>query len=165
MTAVVSLVLIAGGSCFIRYAREENEFLAPFTITIINILSPTMVSKLTSFESHPTETSYSTSRYLKLTIFRWLFTAVLTTIITPFTDTIQDEASLINSISILFMLDLIRFPLLQLPDIIGNLRRHVFGPRAGSQRQMNLYFQGTDYDIGERYTEVTRILFLTFFYG
>ena len=86
MTIVISFVLIAGASLFVRYARVKNALLAPVAITILNILSPTIVSTLTSFESHPSETSNSTSRYLKLTIFRWVFTAVLTTIVTPSPD-------------------------------------------------------------------------------
>lgn len=36
---------------------------------------------------------------------------------------------------------------------------------AHTQEQMNLYFQGTAYKIGERYTSMTTIVFVCFFYA
>jgi len=165
VTVVISFALLAAASLFVIYVRGKSILLAPVAITLLNILSPAIVSVLTSFESHPSETSNTTSRYLKLTMFRWMFTAVLTIFVTPFTETLQDGESLIFAISIQFFLDLVRLPLLQLLNIVGNLKRHVLGPRAKNQRHMNAYFQGDNFDIGERYTEVTRILFLACFYG
>jgi len=49
--------------------------------------------------------------------------------------------------------------------MFGNLYRHILGPRAEDQRRMNLYFTGGSYHIGERYTDITKILFLTLFYS
>jgi len=130
----------------------------------LSLAIPHVMSMVTSFESHSSESSYAASNYLKVTIFRWVNTAIITHIITPFTDTLQDGLFLIDSIYVLFMVNLLSKPLLQLSDVLGNLNRHYFGPRELDQRRMNLKFQGSTYDIGERYTELTRVLFLTFFY-
>ena len=86
---------------------------------------------------------------MKMTFFRWVNTAIITTYITPFTDTLQDGSYLIDSIYVLFMVELLSRPLLQLSDIRGNLNRHYFGPRELDQRRMNLKFQGSTYDIGK----------------
>ena len=100
-----------------------------------------------------------------VTAFRWINTAVVTQVITPFTDTLQNGDFLIKFVYTQLMFDLFQGPLLRLTDIYGNLCKHVLAPRAPDQRRMNLYFSGGGYDIGERYTNVTRVLFLTFWYS
>ena len=56
-------------------------------------------------------------------------------------------------------------PIIQLSDTSGQLKRHFFAPRAPDQRRMNAAFMPPFIDIGERYTEITKVLFLTFFYS
>mmetsp|Transcript_8946 Transcript_8946/g.9816 ORF Transcript_8946/g.9816 Transcript_8946/m.9816 type:complete len:380 (-) Transcript_8946:176-1315(-) len=86
-------------------------------------------------------------------------------VITPFTDTLQDGSYLIDYVYVMFLFDLILTPVLYILDIFGNLSRHYFGPRATCQRRMNLCFKAGQYDIGQMYTNVTRILFFTLFYS
>lgn len=38
-------------------------------------------------------------------------------------------------------------------------------PIAVDHQRMNLYFQGTAYDLSERYTNMTNVLFTTFYYS
>jgi len=124
-----------------------------------------VVRYLTSFESHIDETSYTTSSYIKVTLLRWVNTAIVTAVISPFAYTIADGDYLIKSVRILFTAELAQRPILQLSDIAGNLKRHYFAPRAKDQRRMNLLFSTAPYSIGERYTDVTKLLFLTCFYA
>jgi len=105
------------------------------------------------------------SAYVKVTILRWVNTAIVTAIISPFAYTIADGEHLIEGLRILFTAELVQRPLLQLTDIMGNLKRHYFAPRAKDQRRMNLLFSSAPYSIGERYTDVTKLLFLTCFYA
>jgi hypothetical protein len=46
-----------------------------------------------------------------------------------------------------------------------NLKKHILAPRTKTQEEMNLSFQGTFYNFGERYTDFTKILFVVFFYS
>ena len=124
-----------------------------------------VVRSLTSFESHSSETSYASSVYIKVTLLRWVNTAIVTAIISPFVYTIEDGSHLIDSLRVLFTAELVQRPILQLLDWMGNLKRHVFAPRAKDQRRMNLLFMSGYYSIGERYTDVTKLLFLTCFYA
>jgi hypothetical protein len=56
-------------------------------------------------------------------------------------------------------------PGLRLLDIVGNIKKHILAPRANTQAEMNLSFQGTFYNLGERYTDLTKVLFVCFFYS
>ena len=149
----------------IAMARDSSITLSAIVIIILNNLSPEAVRFLTSFESHVNETSYASSVYVKVTLFRWVNTAIITAIITPFMYTAQDGQHLIEGIRILFTAELVQRPLVQLTDWQGNLQRHLFAPRSKDQRRMNLLFSSKEYSIGERYTDVTKLLFLTCFYA
>lgn len=46
----------------------------------------------------------------------------------------------------------------------GHLNRHILAPRAKTQDAMNILFQGAPYELAERYTDMTKILFLNLFY-
>jgi len=119
------------------------------------------VKQLTSYESHPNETLVTISLYMKMTIFRWTSTAIASMLFIPSTDMVQNELPALFS---LYIVEIVKDPILQYLDIFGNINRHYFGPRAVDQRRMNLCFQGSNYDLSERYTNLTKILFLTFFY-
>jgi hypothetical protein len=56
-------------------------------------------------------------------------------------------------------------PLLRLSDWFTNVKKHILAPRTKTQEEMNLSFQGTFYNFGERYTDFTKILFVVFFYS
>lgn len=165
-TTLVSLAMIIGGAFVITSARyKSGAESAALVITLINQLTPRVVQLLTKYESHSDQTYFSASQYFKVTAFRWANTAIVTTVITPFTDTIQSGEYLIEWVYAMFLFDLWLTPVLQLSDIWGNICRHYFGPRANTQTKMNLNFKASTYDIGERYTNVTRILFFTLFYS
>ena len=87
----------------------------------------------------------------KITIFRWINTAVITTLTTSFTLTIADDA-LISAILGVFTSEMITVPALQILDIMGNINRHILGPRCQNQFAMNAKFRGTPYNLAERYT-------------
>ncbi len=48
---------------------------------------------------------------------------------------------------------------------MGHFNRHFLAPRASTQDNMNILFQGTHYDIAERYTDMTKILFMCVVYS
>ena len=52
----------------------------------------------------------------------------------------------------------------QLLDPVGHLQRHYFAPRASTQDMMNLKMQGQVFELAERYTNMTKILFLSLWY-
>lgn len=196
MTFIISCALIVGTGCLIALARTHSALLSTVTIILCNTITPFIVRNLTKLESHETETTFASSSYIKVTLIRWVNTVIVTLIITPFTDILQ-SGKFINSLRLLFTAELLQRPLLQLVDWMGNIKRHIFGPRALNQEKskysliqyfvqcdvkeynlilcyltrcvnnnslVNLWFMASPYDVGERYTEVTKLLFLTFYY-
>ena len=107
------------------------------TIVIVNTITPFLVRFLTNLEPHESETSLAASAYIKVTLIRWVNTALVTYIITPLTDYLEAD-KLTKTIRVLFTAELVQRPILQLIDWMGQLKRHVLGPRAPDQRRSKL---------------------------
>jgi len=116
-------------------------------------------------ETHQSESQLQASLYYKIVLFRWVSTALIFFTIIPFTDTISfGKNGLITRVYLQYFSDITLSNVLQLLDIGGNLKRHFLAPRAKTQDAMNILFQGTEYELAERYTDMTKILFLSVFY-
>jgi hypothetical protein len=74
-------------------------------------------------------------------------------IITAHTATLGNlSTDLLPTIYAFLISDVWLTPLLRLSDWMSNLKKHVLAPRADTQAEMNAWFQGTYYNLGERYT-------------
>jgi hypothetical protein len=91
-----------------------------------------------------------------MAVFRWVNTAVVITLITPFRKTLARDG-LIDQIYALFYADIVITNALQLLDIGGHVNRHILAPRAKTQDAMNLNMQGQQYELAERYTNMTKV--------
>lgn len=154
ITFVVTILLIVGAGYVVAVTRSRlgAQLSGPVT-TIFNTLIPQIVKLMMLIEQHPNEGARQQSLYLKIAIFRWVNTAILTQLITPFVVTIaSSRRDVIPSINSILISELWLTPTLRLLDIMSNLRKHILGPRAKTQEAMNLSFQGTFYNLGERYT-------------
>ena len=89
--------------------------------------------------------------------------AVIVFIITPFTATLTAE--LIDQVYTILFADMVTSPLVRLLDVGGVFGKYILAPRAKTQEGMNSYFMGTPYTIAERYTDITKTVFLAFFYA
>ncbi|KAL3909538.1 MAG: hypothetical protein SGARI_002553, partial [Bacillariaceae sp.] len=118
------------------------------------------------FEPHQTEGGYQRSLYLNITLFRWVLTAIVPQVITPHTSTLSAGSSdLLPTIRGILVSECWLTPLLRLSDYMTNLNKHIIGPRVQNEEEMLLWYQGTFYNLGERYTDLTKILFVVFFYS
>ena len=52
----------------------------------------------------------------------------------------------------IFFSEIVTITLMQLVDIGGNLKRHVFAPRAQTQEDLNQCMSGSVVELAERYT-------------
>lgn len=100
-------------------------------------------------ESHPSEEDKQVSLYLKISASRWANTAIILTIITPFTKTIAFEDGLIPQVYNQFYAEIVFVTIYQLADPLENFRRHVLAPRAASQDGMNLLMKGYKLELGK----------------
>jgi hypothetical protein len=106
---------------------------------------------LTDMESHAYEVDKQTAMYFKIALFRWVNTAVVITLITPFTSSLSPSSDgLITKIYTLFFAEITTTNAIQLLDPIGHINRHFLAPRALTQDAMNLHFQGAAFELAER---------------
>jgi len=165
VTTLISLACMVAVAVIVTLCRQQSAAYAALAISIANAMFPIVAMSLTNCEAHASETGKQSSLYVKIAVFRWVVTAIVITIITPFTSTITNGPEhLLQSIYVIFFADLITTNILQLVDPASNFKRHILAPRAASQERMNLLMSGTDYTIAERYTNMTKTLFLTFYY-
>ena len=159
-------LIVLSGSAVALARFSIGAWVAAPLITIFNTLIPLLVRLLMIFEPHATEGSFQAALYFKITFFRWMNTAFLVKVITPWTNTLSDGTQdVLPQINAVLWSELWISPLLRLADIRSNFRKHILAPRARTQELMNLHFQGTAYSLAERYTDLSKVLFLCFFYS
>ncbi|CAB9497646.1 protease [Seminavis robusta] len=164
---IVTIGLIAvAGYCADITRQELGPRMSAALVAIFNGGIPFVLQQLMMFERHQTEGGYQSSLYFKITLFRWFNTAMVLQFITPFTSSISTGRNdLLPSISAILWAELFITPFIRYADFPGNLQKHILAPRAVTQEQMNLCFLGTRYNLGERYTDLTKVLFVCFFYS
>ena len=162
---IVTLGVIICAAFAVREVRNYNDAYAAIFISVMNILFPLLAKFLTRKEIHRNEGSRHASLYVKITLFRWVNTAIVTTLLTPFTSTLEaGKGSLLEGVYAIFISEIVTVNALQLLDISGNINRHILAPRQNNQRDMSLCMRGTEIELAERYTNLTKIVFLTLWY-
>ncbi|CAJ1969146.1 unnamed protein product [Cylindrotheca closterium] len=160
---MLSLISIVAVFFFIRYVDSHfsSVKVVSYTISIINSLFPYVAEALTGIEQYPAAGAVETSLFFKIAMFTSINTAIVLTMITPFTATLDDnQDGIIYKVSYLFWSEIVTTTLLQLADVSGHIKRHVLAPRAKTQDAMNLMFQGTVWRLAERYTNLIKFVLL-----
>jgi hypothetical protein len=119
----VGVVTISG--LIVSEIRESRSALVvgPL-ISVFNTLIPLIVKILMIFEPHDTEGSFQTSLYLKITLFRWVNTALLAKVITPWTSALAaSNSDVLPQINAILVSELWLVPLLRLLDLWGNFNK------------------------------------------
>ena len=167
LSFAVSCAAITFGAYLVYLAGQTSPIWASLTVTGINQVTPRICKVISNlFESHSSDGSYQASLYIKMTIFKWVNTAVVTAIIAPFVFTVEPgDTRLISKVYAISFAELLVNPLILVLDLWGHIQRHILGPREVDQERMNLRFRGGLFLVSLRYTEMTKIIFLTFFYS
>lgn len=158
-----------GGTALIAFLItvffKVNYLFGAGFIALSNMLYAEFAKKITfMFESHFAEGDVQASIYVKVGLFRFVNTAIILTITTPFTSQLEVDG-LIPRVYAVFVAELILVPLARLIDFPGHFRRHVLAPRALTQDGMNLNFVGHPVELAERVTDLTKMVFLSFWYS
>jgi len=165
VTTLITIGYILIGAYAVHFAEDSSPgFGAAFTISVMNLMFPNLAKYITDFEGHRNESKLQSSLYVKIAAFRWVNTAIVTTVITPFTNTLL-PGGLISQIAAVFFAEIVTTNVIQLTDVTGHIQRHVLAPRAKTQDAMNRCFQGLQVELAERYTNMTKIMFLAFWYS
>jgi hypothetical protein len=108
-STVMSAFSIAGKDTIVEFCALLFRNLTCLSHTIkpaFNFAFPEFAKQLTNFEVHSTESSLQTSLYFKIAVFRWVNTAILMTVITPFTNTVAAKDGLIPQICTVFFAEI-----------------------------------------------------------
>jgi len=136
------------------------------TIALANIIFPEFCKMITKLEPHKSESDYETSLLVKIAFFRFVNTAIVIHVIVPFPyylSTNNNEA-LLPLVYVIQFADIFISSAVQLIDPVGHFKRHFLGPREINQEFMNKRFQGTVWHLAERYTNMTKVIFHSFYY-
>lgn len=167
-TTALCLLLIAIAFIIIMLLYPVTPFLAPLVTTCFTSIFPMFAKWLMNMERHRSESSKEKWLFIKIAGFNILITAVLISVVNPFTASLdQKEESipgLISGVHALFIAQLGFTPAFQLADPFGNLNRHFFAPRAKTQTDMNRKFAGAVVYLAERYANLIKYLFLIVWY-
>ena len=166
ITLVITLGLVALSAFAVASTRASiGPFWAGNLTTGFNIIIPFIVRLLLLIESHSREDDRQRSLYIKVTIFRWVNTAIATKFVVPFTSTLgSDKDDLLVGISGILVAEIWIAPLLSILDFMGNLNKHYFAPRATVKEHLFLCFKGTYYNLADKYTVSSNIVFFTLSY-
>lgn len=112
-------------------------------ISLSNIVIPEICKVMNNQEMHDTDGSSQMGLYFKITVVRWVNTALLIYILIDHTNTIRGDSSgtLVRVTSILWA-EMIITPLIRAADLYGTFSKHFLAPRCTNQTDMNLNFQG-----------------------
>ncbi len=168
ITNIACLLLVAIAYTIIVFLYPIMPFLAPLVVTLFTSVFPIIAKALMALELHRSESSRQKWLFIKIASFNIMITAVLISIVNPFTASLdQRQGSITGLIPVVhttFISQLGLTPILQLFDVGGNLSRHIFAPRAKTQVEMNRNFAGTQVFLAERYANLMKYLFLIAWY-
>ena len=141
-------------------------------IVIKNTTVPKVCEFIDYFESHPTEGRRQQSLYIKLALFRCFNSGLVLQLVTNFIDTISlkknsgnHEYTLVYVVFPVIFSELFTIPIIKMCDFKSNFQKHFLAPRARNQVEMDACMVGGKFDISERYTDATKVLFVAMFYS
>jgi len=168
----ISILIIAGGAYVVSYINDhaDGQYTTSICISFFNTMIPMFCVTANSYESHSAEGSYQSSLFMKIGLARWVNTVLVYFFITPFTGVINhgniaEDISLIQLVASLFISEMIINPLSYILDPFDFYYKHIAAPRALNQEKMDSYFKGYEFSLAERYTSLTKLVFLCFFYA
>lgn len=153
--------VIVGYFCFVE-ANHANPAAGALVITVLNSVYPTAFKMIGNMEIHASVTSKKSSLLLKLVCARLFNTAIVTWLATPYEHTLDPR--FIESIQMVLVFDMFLTPILRVFDIAERAKQFILAPRARTQAAMDRYFNGTNFWISERYTDLLKTAFVSLLY-
>jgi hypothetical protein len=159
-----SFGVIAALFIAIAFVLARNPSMVSVLISVINICLPAIFIKVTEFEAHIDEDDRQNSLLFKLYGAK-LLTSVIFLYISTGWDDFLDSESVIAIINVQLGA-CFSAPLFKLFDPMGVFYRWIVGPAVStSQSQLNKYWEGSAFMLADRYTEISKVIFISFFYS
>ena len=153
----------AGKSVGGDYVDAAISTVASMVIVVLNMALPRVMKASCSVEVHKSVTDKQNSMMTKLSIVRFFNTAILTFLLTPSGNVLSSRT--ITDVQSILIADLTIPAMSRLVDVYNLVMRYGVGRSAATQTQLNQYFSGTEWKLAERYTDVSKTIFVCLFYG
>ena len=148
----------------ISFVLAKRPGMVAILISVINVSLPAIFIIVTGYEAHIDEDDRQNSLLFKLYGAK-LLTSVIFLYISTRWDAFLDSASIAAIINVQIGA-CFSAPLFKLLDPVGVLYRWVVGPALStSQSQLNKYWEGSLFMLADRYTEISKVIFISFFYS
>ena len=148
LSTLLYILLVYIAMRFVKWRIDAGDKNVALYIATMNVMFPKIFCRLVDKEVHSDEGDKAISFYWKVSLFRWMNTAIIVFAATPFTDSLSDnEVDLIPQVQSIWFAEIITTPVIVFIDIGGLIHRHLLAPRAKTQEQMNNNMRGTVYDI------------------
>lgn len=131
-------------------------------VAAINVFLPNIMKFLCRVEIHSRESHRQASMMVKLLIVRFMNSAILTFLVSKKSGFLGTTMS--SKIQNIMLLDVFLPALLRMLDAYNLFMRYIVAPKAATQALMNQHFNGTYWNLAERYTDMMKKLFVCLFY-
>lgn len=166
LASIISILVVIGAFLLVRHVfLTYGAGLSALFIAILNILTPLVCRGITGIEIHSDEGGKQASHSVKVLGLRCVNSAVIIHLVTPFTFSLTNGEHLVKAVCAIFIAEMFTAPIVQALFIPGIIKMHIVAPRCKDQESMNQCFSGARWELGERYTNIMKVLFLCFFFS
>jgi len=163
VTMFITILIITVLALIIWQLSGSSPTMAGFFISAANGGLPAFLKALNETEEHLTQGSRQTSLLLKLVLSRWMTAAIVIWLVRGFENTLK-ESFMTKAAAVLFA-DAFTTPVIRMMDPAGRYGRAFAAKKAKTQEKMNSFFTNTAWFLAERYTDMTKSLFVGLFYS
>jgi len=146
----------------IKAAEQVGAVSASIVISIVNNILPMIALNTTIYEYHKTRVDEQASIVIKMALARMLVTAVFLYLVTKFEERTSEH--FIQKIQGILITDCVVTPILNVSNLVDWAKRKLLIQSAKTQTELDLLFQGADWNLAERYTSLIKTCFVGMFY-
>lgn len=147
----------------IQFTKVVSPGFLAFVIGMIDSMLPTLFEALTDFALPTSEAAKQSTLQLRLFAARLLLSTVLPYIQTAWNKVLEPE--FIQQIIIIQIAACFTAPLISVFDPAGFVKKNILARRADTQEEMNLKWTGSNWSLAEKYTGISKILFVSLYYS
>ena len=145
------------------YGESVKNGVIAGSITCLNLFLPNMIKAISLNEIHPTHSDMQASMMTKLTVVRFMNTAILTFVVTKNCKMLSLTTN--KAIMLILILDLIVNQAVRFLDFYNLCCRCYSARQMKTKQMLNAKWRGTYWNLGERYTDILKTFFVALFYA
>lgn len=151
--------------CVVAVSLAESwRFTLSIFITAVNAILPPFIKSLSdSIERHVDFGDAQDSMFLKLIAARWVNTAI--SIFVSYNPRERLSNAALSQVMLILLFDAFLNPLIRIFDPYDFFMRRIVSPIQPTQRAANRFWIGAVWNIAERYTDVSKTIFVGLFYS